>query len=106
MTKVFDIIVVGSGAAGLSAAIYAGRYLMKVLVVEGEFGGETATAGTIWNYPGVKAADGFELMATMKEQAKDVGVEIMFGKVADIKSDSGCFAVCVNDKEFFAKTIL
>ncbi len=103
---IYDLIIVGSGAAGLSAALYAGRYLMKVLVVEGEFGGETAVAGTLWNYPGVKAADGFNLMDVMKQQAKEVGSDFVMGKVTSVTSDSRCYNVMVGQKQFFAKTIL
>ena len=50
----YDLIIVGSGAAGLAAGLYAGRYKLKTLVVEGEFGGETSKAGLVANYPGVK----------------------------------------------------
>ena len=45
----YDLVVVGSGAAGLSAAVYAGRYKMSTLVIGEEFGGETSTAGSIEN---------------------------------------------------------
>ena len=106
MTKVFEIMVVGSGAAGLSAAIYAGRYLMKVLVVNGKFGGETATAGTIWNYPAMPGADGFDLMIKMKEQAKEVGTEFVDGKVTEVKNESGCYTVKVGTEEFFGKSVI
>ena len=106
MTKVFDTIIVGSGAAGLSAALYGGRYLMKILVVNGSFGGETAIAGTIWNYPGVPGADGFDLMTKMKEQAKEVGTEFVDGKVTEITNDASCYRVMVGDQEFFSKSII
>lgn len=104
---VYDLVIIGSGAAGLSAAIYAGRYLMKTLVVEGSFGGETATAGTIWNYPGVPEADGFELMNAMKKQGTALGAEIISGKITSVVSEGNCFTVVVdNGKTFFGKTIL
>src|SRR3989338_4140001 len=72
---IYDTIIAGSGAAGLSAAIYACRYLMKTLVVRGNFGGETATAGRIWNYPGAPGADGYDLMKAFEKQARDTGAE-------------------------------
>jgi len=81
----YDLVIVGSGAAGLSAGLYAGRYKMKTLVIAGEFGGETASAGSIENYPGVKAIDGYELMKIMKEQAQAVGAEIKDGKAVRIE---------------------
>ena len=73
----YDLIIIGSGAAGLSAALYAGRYKMKTLVIAGEFGGETATAGKIENYPGVLSIDGYDLMKTMRNQAESLGTEIV-----------------------------
>ncbi|MBI2463389.1 NAD(P)/FAD-dependent oxidoreductase [Candidatus Peregrinibacteria bacterium] len=56
----YDLIIIGSGAAGLSAAVYAARYRLKLLVIGENFGGETALAGRIENYPGFKAVDGFK----------------------------------------------
>lgn len=102
----YDLIIIGSGAAGLSAAIYAGRYLMRVLIVEGEFGGETAKAGVIWNYPGNKGIDGYELMEIMRGQAKEVGAEIIDGKVTAIRKDREQFVVTVEEKEYVGKTTL
>jgi len=106
-TQVHDLIIVGSGAAGYGAAIYAGRYLMNTLIIEGDKpGGETATAGIIHNYPGAKNVDGFELIQTMKNQAKEEGVEFVSGNVTEIKNEGNCFQVFVGDKEFFGKTVI
>lgn len=106
-SKVYDLLIIGSGAAGFGAAIYAGRYLMKTLIVEGKkMGGETATAGIIHNYPGAKEVDGFELIQTMKSQAKDEGVEVTTGAVTRIVNENNCFTVNVGEKEYFAKTII
>jgi len=55
---IYDLIIIGFGAAGFGAVIYGGRYRMKVLVIGKEFGGETASAGSIENYPGVPAING------------------------------------------------
>ncbi len=108
---VYDLIIVGSGAAGLSAGIYAGRYRMKVLIASGEFGGESASGGIFYNYPGTGAIDGYELMKNMKEQAKQVGVEFVDGKVSEIKKDGHCFSVSVIEGErvvgeYGARTII
>ena len=101
-----DLIIIGSGAAGLSAALYARRYKMETLVIEGEFGGETATAGTIENYPGILSIDGLELMQAMKNQAKEYGVIFEKGKAEKITSDGNCFVVKVGVKEFQGDTII
>lgn len=89
----YDVIIIGSGAAGLGAALYAGRYRMKVLVVSKEFGGETASAGKIENYPGVPAIDGYELMGVMKKQAKELGVQFADSEVIAINRHEHCFEV-------------
>lgn len=102
----YDVVIVGSGAAGLSAALYAGRYKLKTLVIEGKFGGETATAGIIWNYPGVKNVDGYDLMKTMKQQAKDVGVEFMDGWVEKITKAEKHFIVATKKKEIEALSVV
>lgn len=109
----YDLIIAGSGAAGLSAAIYSGRYLMKTLVVRGKFGGETATAGQIWNYPGTPGVDGYDLMRAFENQAKDSGTEIINGKVLAARSENGCFTVGVGNlatpgsiKEYDAGTVI
>jgi thioredoxin reductase (NADPH) len=106
MKEVYDLVIIGSGAAGLSAALYAGRYTMSVLVIGEEFGGETATAGTIWNYPGVKAADGYELMKTMKEQAKESGSDFADGRVTKIEKEGNSFKVFWKDKSVLAHTVI
>ena len=102
----YDLIVIGSGAAGLSAGLYAGRYRMKTLIIEGTFGGATATAGTIENYPGVKNIDGYELMRVMKEQAGEVGAEMKSGWVNAIRKENGCFVVTVDEEELHAKAVV
>lgn len=103
---VYDAVVVGSGAAGLSAGLYAGRYLMRTLVIGKDFGGETSNAGVIWNYPGAKGVDGYELMKIMREQGREVGVEYLDGAVTSIENTDGCFRVFVKDKNFFANTVI
>ncbi|MBI2483759.1 FAD-dependent oxidoreductase [Candidatus Uhrbacteria bacterium] len=104
----YDLIIVGSGAAGLSAAVYSGRYRMNTLVIGDEFGGYTSIAGPIENYPGYSSIDGFDLMVNMKKQATDLGIEIRDGRVEDIRrTESGCFAVRTKKgEEFFSNTLV
>ena len=102
----YDLVVVGSGAAGLSAAVYAGRYKMSTLVIGEEFGGETSTAGSIENYPGFKEIDGYDLMKVMKEQAQAIGAEIKDGKVIEVKKEGECFTVSTEKEHFQATTVI
>lgn len=102
----YDLIIIGSGAAGLAAALYARRYKMETLIIQGEFGGETATAGIIENYPGIEAIDGLELMQTMRDQAKEYGAIFEKGKAEKIVKDGDHFNVYVGDKEFYGNTVI
>ena len=102
----YDILIVGTGAAGLSAALYAGRYNLDVLVVGEEFGGETSTAGTIHNYPGAKDIDGYDLMKIMKEQATGVGSEVVNGRVDSLENNDGCFFAHIGDKKITTSTVV
>lgn len=107
MKNVYDLIVVGSGAAGLSAAIYAGRYKMRTLVFGDSFGGYTTIAGPIGNYPGYKEIDGFDLMMNMKEQAEALGAEIKDQKVVSVKKPDGCFVLIVEGgEEYRTSTVI
>ena len=101
----YDVIIIGAGAAGLSAAIYAGRYRMKILVLGKDFGGAAATAGKIENYPGFSSIDGYELMNLMKKQTEELGVEFLDQEVNRIKQQNQSFEVSVNEIKYQAKTI-
>jgi thioredoxin reductase (NADPH) len=110
---IHDLVIVGSGAAGLSAALYARRYNMSTLVFEGEFGGETATAGKIENYPGIMSIDGYDLMKAMKAQAEGTeererrsGVQFLEERVQKIERQESHFLVTGKEKTFQAKTVI
>jgi len=102
----YDLIVIGTGAAGLSAGVYAGRYNMKTLVVGKEFGGETAKAGSIENWPGDISVDGYELMSRMKKHAEHVGAKVIDGEVKKVEKDGDCFNVTIDDTTYHAGSIV
>lgn len=102
----YDLVIVGSGAAGLSAALYAKRYNLSVLVFEGEFGGETATAGKIENYPGVMSIDGYDLMKAMKEQGKTLGARFLEERVQKVERHDGYFLVIGEQETVRARTVI
>ena len=73
----YDIVVIGGGPAGLTAAIYAGRAGKKVLVLEGKaLGGQIVNAPDVRNYPGIPAISGVDLIMNMYKQAQDFGAEV------------------------------
>jgi len=77
MDEVFDLIVVGAGAAGLTAGIYSSRARLSTLILnEGAVGGQMVLTDEIANYPGVEKTNGYLLASTMKKQAKEFGCKI------------------------------
>ncbi len=109
--KVYDLLVVGAGAAGLTAAIYASRDGWSTLVLEKETtGGLAATTHLIENYPGFpEGIDGSELMEKFAAQAKRFGAEIVeFEEVTSLrKRDDGIFELTTNaDKVYKGRTVL
>ena len=89
-TDSVDVLIAGQGAASYSAALYAARYQMSTVMVGAEFGGETAIGGSIENYPGFPAIDGFDLMLKMKEQVDLLGAPLKSADIAAVdKTDHG-----------------
>lgn len=95
--KEYDVIVVGGGPAGLTAALYSARRGLKTLVLSQDIGGQAATTGTVENYPGFDLVDGFELMMKFKAQAEKYGAAIVLEEVSGIKkTDDGFFVQSAN----------
>lgn len=85
----YDIIIVGAGPAGLTAAIYGCRSNKKVLVLEAKvYGGQIINTTDIENYPAAPHISGFDFATNIYNQAKELGAEIVFEKVIDIKNGS------------------
>ena len=83
----YDIIIIGAGSAGLTAAIYAIRASKKVLVLEAKsYGGQIVNTLDIENYPVEPHISGFDFATKLYNQAKDLGAEIVFEKVVDINN--------------------
>lgn len=100
----YDIIVVGAGPAGLTAAIYARRANKSVLVFEGKtYGGQIVNAHLVENYPGIKSISGFDLASQMYNQALDLGAEVKFEMVKKITSDK---EVITDNGKYQAKAII
>ena len=100
----FDIIIIGAGPAGLTAAIYAKRAAKKVLVLEGNtYGGQIINTLDIENYPAEEHISGFDFATKLYEQALHLGAEIKFERVLEITKDK---EVKTKDSVYKAKSII
>lgn len=86
-----DVLIAGQGAAAYSAALYAARYRLEILLVSEMFGGETAIGGLIENYPGTPDIDGYELMMKFKEQVAALEVPIVSSDLKEARLVEGGF---------------
>ena len=103
----YDIIIVGAGPAGLTAAIYAGRANKKVLVLEAKtYGGQIINTPDIENYPVEEHISGFNFATKIYNQAKNLGAEIVFEKVIEIKDLGKEKEVVTNKNTYKTKTII
>ncbi len=100
----YDMIVIGAGPAGLTAALYALRANKKVLVFEkNTYGGQIINTGVIENYPGVKDITGFDFATNLYQQVTDLGGEVVNEEVIRIDKDKNVFT---NKGEYKAKSII
>ncbi len=77
MDEIYDVMILGAGAAGLTAGIYSSRAKLNTLILnEGAVGGQMVLTNEIANYPGVETTNGYVLANTMKKQAKEFGCRI------------------------------
>ncbi|MBO5316340.1 MAG: FAD-dependent oxidoreductase [Clostridia bacterium] len=103
----YDIIVVGAGPAGLTAALYARRAEKSVLVIEKDtFGGQITHSPRVENYPGFIAMSGNEFADKLIEQVMAQGAEIELDKVTGISGEAGNYTVHCEGKDYEAKAVI
>ena len=108
----FDIVIIGGSAAGMTAAIYAARHNMKAIIVTKDVGGEIAMTGEVKNWLGIQSIRGFELVKNFREHVEsynvpiETGIEVMSFSAKDnyyvVKAKDGSG----NEKTYEAKTII
>jgi thioredoxin-disulfide reductase len=102
----FDLIIIGASAAGMSAAIYASRSGLKFLVVSENIGGNAAKVGLMENYMGFGSISGLELAKKFEEHFESNNPEVVLGKVSELIKKGDGFLVKINDKEYETKTVI
>ncbi len=103
----YDLIIIGAGTAGLSAAVYGCRAGKKVLVLEENYyGGQIVNTPHIENYPGIKQISGFDFAKALYDQAVELGADIIFQKVQFVKNTETGKIVVTNEEEYPCKSII
>lgn len=107
MAKQYDLVIVGSGPAGMSAAIYASRAGLETVIIEaGAPGGKLTKTHDIQNYPGIKTMNGYELANQMHEHSLAFGAEYQYGNVVKI-NDGDLKQVVLDDETIIeAKAVI
>ena len=103
----YDIIIIGAGPAGLTAAIYGQRAGKKTLLIDAKgFGGQILNTPEVENYPGVKKISGFELATSFYEQATEQGAEIIYEEVVSVETCENVKLVVTKNGSYEAKTVI
>lgn len=105
-SEIYDLIIVGTGPAGYSAAIYGSRYGIKTLLIGQNPGGMATNAHIVDNYPGIPNIEGRQLMQKFADHCQKLGVKIANEIVKDIKKEKNKFQVITDSQIYLAKSII
>ena len=102
-----DILIIGGGMAGLTAALYALRAGKSALVIEKEtFGGQITSSPRVDNFPGIPAVSGNQLTDALLSQALDLGAEIELEEIVSLRKEDDLFVADTGKKQFTGKAVI
>src|SRR3989339_798000 len=108
LMETYDVIIIGSGPAGLTAGIYTSRANLKTLMIAGsKWGGQLMLTTGVENFPGFpEGIQGPELMGKMRKQAEKFGAEIIENKVSEVNFSNKPFEIKTGDKVYQSKSVI
>lgn len=104
--KQYDVLIIGGGAAGLTAAIYTCRKKLKTGMITIDVGGQTLLTNHIENYPGFELVSGPDLMSKIRAQVEKFGAETIMGEVNKIEKDKDFLVSLSNGEKYKSKAII
>lgn len=108
MGKIYDVVIIGSGPAGLTAAIYAKRAELETVVIEKEVasGGQVLNTYEVDNYPGLPGINGYDLGMKFREHADKLGAEFVTDDVVRVEKADGLFTVTCAEESYTTRTVI
>jgi alkyl hydroperoxide reductase subunit F len=107
MKKIYDLVIIGAGPAGITAAVYAARKKMDILVITKDIGGQAAWSGDIQNYTGYQFITDPELVIKFEEHMRKFNFEIKEDEeVQELTSPKDPFLVKTDKDNYQAKTVV
>ena len=107
MKKIYDLVIIGAGPAGITAAVYAARKKMDSLVITKDIGGQASLSGDIQNYTGYQFITGPELAIKFEEHMRKFNFDIKENEeVKELISEKGAFLVKTDKDNYQAKTVI
>lgn len=104
--KVYDLIILGLGPAGIGCAIYAARFDLDLLLIGSEYGGLITNTHIVENYPGITSVSGPELMEMFRNHINSLDIPYITDEIQEIQKDNGIFVLKSFFQTFKAKTLL
>lgn len=102
-----DLLIIGVGPAGLTAALYAARYKVNFLLIGKEIGGTMSLAHNVCNYPGLSSISGLELAQKITKQIEELEGKIIYEEIVKLKKENqGFLAISSSQKQYFCKSVI
>jgi NADH-dependent peroxiredoxin subunit F len=107
MNNIYDSIIIGASAAGISSAIYLKRRGINFLILAKDIGGEMALSGIVDNYPGIPKTTGLELTKKFKEHLESYGIEVINEEAIKLDKNNDLFVISTNkNNTYYSKTVI